>query len=85
MSRNPIGSLVSEFTINGVREQWLLDTGANYSVVTRSFAERLGVTPLAGSAMVGSGLTGLKSPLQAAILPQLQLGGGVEQRLPGDS
>ncbi len=77
MSRNPIGSLVSEFTINGVREQWLLDTGANYSVVTRRFAERLGVTPLAGSAMVGSGLTGLKSPLQAAILPQLQVGGAV--------
>jgi Aspartyl protease len=74
-SRNPIGSVTSAITANGTSEQWLLDTGANYTVVSRSFAQTLGLTPLAGSAMVGSGVTGLKSPLQAAVLPDLQLGG----------
>jgi predicted aspartyl protease len=74
-SRNPIGSLESELTVNGIREQWLLDTGANQSVVTRSFAERLGLTPLPGVASVGSGITGLKSPLRAALVPTLHLGG----------
>jgi predicted aspartyl protease len=74
-SRNPIGSVTCAIMVNGTSEQWLLDTGANYTVVSRSFAQKLGLTPLVGSAMVGSGVTGLKSPLQAAVLPDLHLGG----------
>lgn len=79
MSRNPIGSVTSAITANGKGEQWLLDTGANYSVVSRSFAQTLGLTPLTGSAMVGSGVTGLASRLQAAVLPDLHLGGATVQ------
>ncbi|HJY35082.1 MAG TPA: retroviral-like aspartic protease family protein [Vicinamibacterales bacterium] len=75
MSRNPIGSVTSAITANGTSEQWLLDTGANYTVVSRSFAQTLGLTPLAGSATVGSGVTGLTTPLQVAVLPDLHLGG----------
>ena len=74
-SRNPIGSLGSALTIDGVREQWLLDTGANQSVVSRSYAQRLGLVPLNGVASVGSGLTGRSSSLQAAVIPQLPVGG----------
>jgi predicted aspartyl protease len=74
-SKNAIGSLVSTLEANGVHEEWLLDTGANQSVVSRSFAARLGLATLAGSASTGSGITGRKSTLQAAILPDLQLGG----------
>jgi predicted aspartyl protease len=74
-SRNPIGSLVSEIAIDGVSEQWLLDTGANQSVVSRSYAQRLGLVPLNGVASVGAGLTGLSSSLQAAVIPQLPIGG----------
>jgi predicted aspartyl protease len=74
-SRNPIGTLVSEITIDGLSEQWLLDTGANQSVVSRSYAQRLGLVPLNGVASVGSGLTGLSSSLQVAVIPQLPLGG----------
>jgi predicted aspartyl protease len=73
--KNLIGSLESELTVNGIREKWLLDTGANQSVVTRSFAERLGLAPVTGVASVGSGVTGLKSPLQAALVPTLHFGG----------
>jgi hypothetical protein len=73
--RNPIGSLVTDLTVNGVQEWWLLDTGANQSVVSRSFARRLGLQPLPGSAQTGSGITGIATPLQVAVLPTLQMGG----------
>ena len=76
-SKNPIGSRVAELVVNGVRGLWLLDTGANQSVVSRTFVERLGVTPLQGVASVGSGLTGRKSSLRAAVLPTMQVGGAV--------
>jgi len=73
--QNPIRSRVAKLDAHGIREEWLLDTGANQSVVSRSFAARLGLTPLSGTALVGSGVTGLKSPLRAAILPELRVGG----------
>ena len=75
--RNPIGSLVTELTVNGVRERWLLDTGANQTVLTRSFAHQLGLQPLPGSAQTGSGVTGIANPLQVAVLPTLQMGGAI--------
>jgi len=74
-STNPIGSRVAELVVNGVRAPWLLDTGANQSLVTRTFAERLGVMPLPGVAPVGSGLTGRQSSVRAAVLPAMQVGG----------
>jgi predicted aspartyl protease len=74
-SNNPIGSRVTELRVNGVREHWLLDTGANPSVVSRSFAARLGVTPLQGEAPLGSGLTGRQSSVRVAVLPAMQLEG----------
>lgn len=74
-SRNPIGSLGSAITIDGLSEQWLLDTGANQSVLSRSYAQRLGLVPLDGVASAGSGLTGRSSPLQAAVIPRLPVGG----------
>ena len=73
--RNPIGSIVTELTVNGVQEKWLLDTGANMSVVTRSFAQKLGLKPLPGFAQTGSGITGIENPLQVALVPTLQIGG----------
>jgi len=73
--RNPIGSLVTELTVNGVRGWWLLDTGANQTVVTRSFSRELGLKPLPGSAKTGSGITGIANALQVAVLPTLQMGG----------
>lgn len=74
-SRNLIGSLVTELTVNGVTQEWLLDTGANYSAVSRTFAEKLHLKILPGHAQTGSGLTGLENSLQAAVLPTLQVGG----------
>jgi hypothetical protein len=59
----------------GVRGPWILDTGANQSVISWTFAERIGVTPFPGVASVGSGLTGRQSSLRVAVLPTMQVGG----------
>jgi predicted aspartyl protease len=72
---NPLGSINTELTVNGVQEQWLLDTGANLSVAARSFANRLGLKFLPGVAQTTSGITGIENPLQVALLPTLQMGG----------
>jgi predicted aspartyl protease len=73
--RNPLGSINTELTVNGVQEQWLLDTGANLSVATRGFANRLGLKLLPGVGQTTSGVTGIENPLQLALLPTLQMGG----------
>jgi predicted aspartyl protease len=79
--RNPIGSLVTELKVNGVRERWLLDTGANFSVVSKSFAEKLGLKPLPGMAQTMSGLTGIENPMKIAILQELRMGGATIQNV----
>jgi len=73
--RNPINSLNAELTVNGVEGQWLLDTGAGLSVVTKSFAERLRLKALPGASRTQGGLTGIENVLQIALLPTLELGG----------
>jgi predicted aspartyl protease len=74
-SKNLVGTRVADLVVNGVRGHWLLDTGANQSVVSRTFAERLGVMPLQGTASGGSGVTGRQSSVRAAVLPTMQVGG----------
>jgi predicted aspartyl protease len=73
--RNPLNSLNVELTVNGVQGPWLIDTGANISVVTNSFAERLGLQLLPGVAETQAGLTGIENPLRVALVPTLQIGG----------
>jgi aspartyl protease len=73
--RNPLNSVNVKLTVNGVQGPWLLDTGANLSVVTKSFAERLGLKLLPGVAQTEGGLTGIENPLRVALLPTLQMGG----------
>jgi len=79
--RNTLGLLDTDLTVNGVHEQWLLDTGANLSVVSRSFARRLGLVPLPGAAQTTSGMTGIENPLSVALVPVLQMGGAKVQNV----
>jgi hypothetical protein len=74
-ARNPLNSQNVDLTVNGVRGPWLLDTGANLSLVTESFAGRLGLEPLPGIAHTQAGLTGIENPLHVALLSTLQMGG----------
>jgi predicted aspartyl protease len=73
--RNPMNSRNVELTVNGVQGPWLLDTGANFSVVTKSFAERLGLKLLEGTSQTQAGITGIENPLRVALLPTLEMGG----------
>jgi predicted aspartyl protease len=72
--RNPLSSVNADLTVNGVQGPWLLDTGANVSVVSKSFAKRLGLKLLPGLAQVQAGVTGIENPLRVALLPILQMG-----------
>ena len=73
--RNPLNSMNVDLTVNGVQGPWLLDTGANLSVVSKSFAGRLGLKFLPGVTQTQAGLTGIENPLRVALLPTLQIGG----------
>ena len=71
-----LDTIDTELTVNGVTESWLIDTGANFSTVSESFARRIGVKLFEGKAQT-QGITGAENPLRAAILPELHLGGAV--------
>lgn len=73
--RNPLNSLNVDLTVSGVQGPWLLDTGANLSLVSESFSRRLGLKLLPGVAQTQAGLTGIENPLHVALLPTLQMGG----------
>ena len=58
-------------------EWWIWDTGANISTITKSTAERLGLTVSKGHAQTLGAATGTEVPLSTAIIPELTLGGAI--------
>ncbi len=64
----------ADLTVNGVTESWIVDTGANFSAITASFARRLGLAPSKEKAQT-QGITGAENDLRTAILPELKMGG----------
>lgn len=72
--RSPIGSIDAELTVNGVNGPWIFDTGADFSVLSASFAKRLGIQPSIGSAQTMSGLTGIENRLHVGVLPEIKVG-----------
>ena len=72
--KSPLGSIDAQLTVNGITAPWLFDTGANFSVVSMSFAQRLGLSLSAKEAHVKGGVSGLSSPLRTTILPELNIG-----------
>lgn len=73
--RSPIGSIDVELAVNGVKGPWILDTGADFSVLSASFAKRLGIKPSVGYAQTMSGLTGIENRLHVGVLPEMKIGG----------
>jgi hypothetical protein len=79
--RNPaIDTLETSLTINGVERSWNLDTGANFSAVSASFASKLGVR-LSHDAAQTQGVTGAENKLQVAIRPEMKLGGATTRNV----
>lgn len=74
--RSPLGSFDVDLTVSGVKAGWLLDTGANFSVLSASFAKRLRVKASAGTAQT-KGSSGAENPLHTGIVPEMRIGGAV--------
>ncbi len=58
---------------SNVSDQWLIDTGANISAVTRSVAQQLGLE-LSTAVSTAQGSSGLSVPIHTAVIPELHLG-----------
>ncbi|HKV91672.1 MAG TPA: retropepsin-like aspartic protease [Candidatus Angelobacter sp.] len=72
-TRNKLGLIEIPVEIDGKREMWVLDTGANTSVVTESTARRIGLELLPGTAQTG-GYTGAPVRFHVGVLPKLKIG-----------
>jgi hypothetical protein len=70
---DPLGSITADFTAHNITAPWILDTGANFSVVTETYARQLGLTLSAGTAHT-QGATGAENPTHVAILDTLTIG-----------
>jgi predicted aspartyl protease len=73
--KNLLGVITTELTVNGVRSEWILDTGANQSAISRTLASQLHLPTLPGVAHTSGGVTGIENELHVALLPNLPLGG----------
>lgn len=71
--RNPLGTLDVDAVANGVQGSWMLDLGANYSVVSESFARRLGLTVKGAGGGIASS-TGATVQSRVAIVKEIHLG-----------
>jgi predicted aspartyl protease len=76
MHRSPLGSFDTDLTVNGVIGPWLLDTGANFSVLTETFSRRLGVRVFPGTAQT-KGSSGTENILHVGLIPEIEIGGAV--------
>ena len=70
---DPLKSITADLTVHNITAPWILDTGANFSVVTESFARQLGLTLSTGVAHT-QGATGAENPLHVAVLDTLPIG-----------
>lgn len=75
-SRNQMGLLEIPVDANRHSESWVLDTGANTSVVTETTARRIGIQLLEGIAHT-SDISGLPVTYRIGILPELKIGTAV--------
>ncbi len=73
ITRNPLGTLDVDAVANGIDGSWMLDLGANYSVVSESFARRLGLLVKGAGGGIASS-TGATVQSKVAIVKEIRLG-----------
>ena len=71
-----LGTIESDIAVNGVTKSWILDTGANYSVLTESAAKQMGLK-LSEQAAQTQGASGAENPLHVAVVPEMKMGSAV--------
>ena len=70
---DPLGSITADLTVHGITAPWILDTGANFTAISETFAHQLGLTFSTGTAHT-QGATGAENPIHTAILDTLPIG-----------
>ncbi len=80
LSVNRLGSRDVTVSVNGVGAPWLVDTGAEITVVSNTLARRIGVRPLQGSVTVHT-TTGVATG-NLAIVDRLHIGDAEVENLP---
>jgi len=77
---NALGSKSAEVTANGVTSSWMMDTGAEISVLPQSQAERLGVHYVGRGVSVGTSTGDVAG--RVGVIDRLQLGEAVVENVP---
>jgi predicted aspartyl protease len=72
-SNDSLGLLRVPVNVGTYAGSWILDTGANLSVVSRSVADRLGLAVSTRTADAAAS-SGHSVPVRVAVIPQIQLG-----------
>lgn len=72
-SRDLAGLINVPVTCNGIDEDFIFDTGANFSVVNSTYAKKMNLKMLDGKVMVGS-VTGADIESQLAVAEELLIG-----------
>ena len=68
-----VGTIDTNLTVAGVTNSWILDTGANFSVVIESVAKKMGLKLSEGAAQT-QGASGAENSLHTAIIPEIKIG-----------
>jgi predicted aspartyl protease len=71
--RNPLGLWDVPVEVNSQRDEWIFDTGANYSAVSESEARRLGLAIREGTSYT-SDFVGTDHPSRLAVAAELRFG-----------
>jgi hypothetical protein len=74
--KNALGLAEVPVTVGGHAESWILDTGANMTLVTSSVAHRMGLTLSQETAPL-AGLAGKVVSAHTAVIPELRIGTAV--------
>ena len=74
--QSKIGTIDTDLTVNGITKSWILDTGANFSVLSESLAKQMGLKLSEGTAQT-QGASGAENRLHIAIVPEIRIGDAV--------
>lgn len=74
--QSELGTIETKLSVKGVTRSWILDTGANYSVLTESSAKQMGLK-LSQEAAQTQGASGAENPLHIAVVPEMKVGTAV--------
>ncbi len=71
--RDPAGLIEAAVTISGKEQPWVFDTGAGFSVISRSFASSLRL-PTSQQSGITQGVSRDDVTVHTAVIPELQIG-----------